>query len=193
MNRESGQSNRVSVEPYWHYFCEGLSYQQRWFWIILIAEKWQTNLTDKTLDKAIVNFSIGCYNIFRITAQLWQPLERKLYDLKFVFPCNFQNKNDFPALSTTMISQLKWKTISPVWIFPEQFITRTVLFLKIRSSKSPLPCLFALKDWDNCNALGASSAKLSELFHSGKLVLKMILKDDRRSWFGFQVATSLGK
>ena len=38
-----------------------------------------------------------------------------------------------------------------------------------------------------CLRLGASSAKLSELFHSGKLVLKMNLKDDGRSWFGFQV------
>ena len=32
-----------------------------------------------------------------------------------------------------------------------------------------------------------SSANLSELFHSGKLVLKMNLKDDGRSWFGFQM------
>ena len=59
------------------------------------------------------------------------------------FPCNFQYWNDFPSLSTTMISQLKWKIISLVWIFPEQFITRTVLFLKICSPKSPLLCLFA--------------------------------------------------
>ena len=58
-------------------------------------------------------------------------------------PCNFQNWNDFPSLSTTMIAQLKWKIISLVWIFPEQFITRTVLFLKICSPKSPLLCLFA--------------------------------------------------
>ena len=58
-------------------------------------------------------------------------------------PCNFQNWNDFPSLSTTMIAQLKWKIISLVWIFPEQFITRTVIFLKIHSAKSKLPCLFA--------------------------------------------------
>ena len=57
-------------------------------------------------------------------------------------PCNFQNRNDFPALSYTIIAQLKWKIISPAWIFPEQFITRTVLFLKNRSAKSPLLCLF---------------------------------------------------
>ena len=42
-----------------------------------------------------------------------------------------------------MITQLNWKIISPVWIFPEQFITRTILFLKICSPKSPLLCLFA--------------------------------------------------
>ena len=59
------------------------------------------------------------------------------------FPCNFQNSNDFPSLSTTMIAQSKWKIISSAWIFPEQFITRTVLFLKICSPKSPLLCLFA--------------------------------------------------
>ena len=58
-------------------------------------------------------------------------------------PCNFQNWNDFLSLSTTMIAQLKWKIISLVWIFPEQFITRTVIFLKIHSAKSKLPCLFA--------------------------------------------------
>ena len=60
-----------------------------------------------------------------------------------ISPCNFQNKKYFPALSDTIISQLKWKIISLVWIFPEQFITRTVLFLKICSPKSPLLCLFA--------------------------------------------------
>ena len=102
-------------------------------------------------------------------------------------PCNFQNWNDFPSLSTTMIAQLKWKIISLVWIFPEQFITRTVLFFKNSSAKSLLPCSFTLKDWDSCNAIRASSANCSKLFHSGKLVLKMILKEDERSWFGFQV------
>ena len=58
------------------------------------------------------------------------------------FPCNFQYWNDFPSLSTTMISQLKWKIISLTWIFPEQFITRTVIFLKNRPAKTLLPCLF---------------------------------------------------
>ena len=77
--------------------------------------------------------------------QLRQLLERKLYDLGFVFPCNFQNWNDFPSLSTTMIAQLKWKIISLVWIFPEQFITRTVIFLKNRPAKTLLPCLFTSK------------------------------------------------
>ena len=47
--------------------------------------------------------------------------------------------------------------------------------------------LLVLKDWDSCNVLGASSANCYELFQSGKLVLKMNLKDDGRSWFGFQV------
>ena len=103
------------------------------------------------------------------------------------FPCNFQNKNNFPALTDTMISQLKWKIISSVWIFPKHFITKTVLFLKIRSAKSLLPCSFTLKDWDSCNAIRASSANYSEQFHSGELVLKMNLKDDGRSWFGFQM------
>ena len=56
--------------------------------------------------------------------------------------CNFQNWNDFPSLSTTMIAQLKWKIISLVWIFPKQFITRTVLFFKNPAAKSPLLCLF---------------------------------------------------
>ena len=102
-------------------------------------------------------------------------------------PCNFQNWNDFPSLSTTMIAQLKWKIISLVWIFPEQFITRTVLFFKNSSAKSLLPCSFTLKDWDSCNAIRASSANYSEQFHSGELVLKMNLKDDGRSWFGFQM------
>ena len=59
-----------------------------------------------------------------------------------IFPCDFQNKKYFPALSDTIISQLKWKIISLVWIIPEQFITRTVIFLKISSSKSLLPYLF---------------------------------------------------
>ena len=102
-------------------------------------------------------------------------------------PCNFQNWNDFPSLSYTIISQLKWKIISLMWIFPEQFITRTVLFFKNSSAKSLLPCSFTLKDWDGSNALGSSSANCSELFHSGELVLKMNLKDDGRSWFGFQM------
>ena len=104
------------------------------------------------------------------------------------FPCNFQNKNNFPALTDTMISQLKWKIISSVWIFPKHFITKTVLFLKIRSAKSLLPCPSALKDWDSCNALGVFSANRSEQFHSGKFILKMNLKDNGRSWFGFQVS-----
>ena len=89
-----------------------------------------------------MKFLIGCYNIFRVTAQLWQPSEWKNYDLEFIFPCNFQNKNDFPALPDTMITQLKWKIILLVWIFPKQFITRTVLFFKNPAAKSPLLCLF---------------------------------------------------
>ena len=47
--------------------------------------------------------------------------------------------------------------------------------------------LLVLKDWDSCNVLGASSANCYELFHSGKLVLELILKDDGRSLFGIQV------
>ena len=58
-------------------------------------------------------------------------------------PCNFQNWNDFPSLSYTIISQLKWKIISLMWIFPEHFITRTVLFFKKSSAKSSPACLFA--------------------------------------------------
>ena len=91
-------------------------------------------------------------------------------------PCNFQNKNDFPALSDTIISQMKWKIISLVWIIPEQFITRTVLFFKNSSAKSLLPCSFTLKDWDSCNALAPSSATCSELFHSGNWFWKWIWK-----------------
>ena len=59
------------------------------------------------------------------------------------FSCNFQNWNDFPNLSDTIISQLKWKIISPVWIFREHFITRTAIFFKKSSAKSLLPYLFA--------------------------------------------------
>ena len=44
------------------FHCEWLSYEQGRFGIILIAQKWQTNLTDKTLVKAIVKISMGCYN-----------------------------------------------------------------------------------------------------------------------------------
>ena len=59
--------------------------------------------------------------------------------------------------------------------------------VSLPSAKSSSTCLFALKDWDSCNAIGASSANCSEKFHSGELVLKIILKEYRRSWFDFQV------
>ena len=97
------------------------------------------------------------------------------------FSCNFQNKENFPALSYTMIAQLKWKIISLVWIFPEQFITRTVIFFENSLFKiaTALPL---------CLRLGASSDNCFKPFHSGNLVLKLILKDDRRSWFGSQVS-----
>ena len=49
-------------------------------------------------------------------------------------------------------------------------------------------CLpLCLSDWDGYNNNRSVLCQLPKLFHSGKLVLKMILKDDRRSWFGFQV------
>ena len=48
-------------------------------------------------------------------------------------------------------------------------------------------CLFSLKDWDSYNVLVAFSANCSKLFHSGKLVLNLILKDNRQDWFGFQM------
>ena len=104
-----------------------------------------------------------------------------------ISPCNFQNKKYFPALSDTIISQLKWKIISLVWIFPEQFITRTVLFLKIQSAKSKLPCLFASTIEMVATSSEHFSANCYELFHSGELVLKLVLKDDGQYWFGFQV------
>ena len=44
-----------------------------------------------------------------------------------------------------------------------------------------------LSDWDGYNNNRSVLCQLPKLFHSGKLVLKMILKDDRQSWFGFQV------
>ena len=134
-----------------------------------------------------MKFSIGCYNIFRITMQLWQPSKWKNYDLEFVFPCNFQNKINFPALTDTMITQLNWKIISSVWIFPEHFITRTVIFLKNCSAKTLLPCAFASTIEIIATSIKAFSANCSEQFHSGELVLKMNLKDDGRSWLGFQV------
>ena len=91
-------------------------------------------------------------------------------------PCNFQNWNDFPSLSTTMIAQLKWKIISLVWIFPEQFITRTVLFFKNPSAKSLLPCSFALKDWNIYNALEASCATALSYFTQGNWFWNWLLK-----------------
>ena len=90
-----------------------------------------------------MNFLNGCYNIFRIKTQLWQPLEKYFSIWNSFSPCNFQNWNDFPSLSYTIISQLKWKIISLMWIFPEHFITRTVLFFKKTSAKSSPACLFA--------------------------------------------------
>ena len=102
-------------------------------------------------------------------------------------PCNFQNWNDFPSLSTTMIAQLKWKIISFMWIFPEQFITRTVIILKNRSTKSPLPCLVSSMIEIVATSIEAFSANCSKLFHSGNLVLELILENDMQDWFGFQV------
>ena len=60
-------------------------------------------------------------------------------------------------------------------------------YFEFCSAKSSPTCLFALKDWDSCNALGASSPNCDELFHSGKLVFELILKDNEQDGFGFQV------
>ena len=109
------------------------------------------------------------------------------------FSCNFQNWKDFPNLSDTIISQLKWKIISPVWIFREHFITKTAIFFKKSSAKSLLPFLFALKDWDNCNALGASYANCSQLFHSWKLILNWFWKTMGEVDLDFKWAISLRK
>ena len=63
-------------------------------------------------------------------------------------------------------------------------------YFEFCSAKSSPTCLFALKDWDSCNALGASSPNCDELFHSGKLVFELILKDDRKVDLDFKWATS---
>ena len=102
------------------------------------------------------------------------------------FPCNFQYWNDFPSLSTTMISQLKWKIISLVWIFPEQFITRTVIFLKNRPAKTLLPCLFTSK----IRKLQRPRNVLCQLLWAISLrEVGFEIDFERRwqDWFGFQV------
>ena len=60
-------------------------------------------------------------------------------------------------------------------------------YFEFCSAKSSPTCLFALKDWDSCNAIRAFSANCSEQIQSGELVLKLVFKEDRRGWFGFQV------
>lgn len=116
-----------------------------------------------------MKFSISCYNYFRITTHLWQPLEWKLFDLKFVFPLQIPKYYYFS---------------SPIW-----YHDNTV------GVKNNLVCVnisgtFYYKDgiiFENLlckiSATLPSSANCSELFHSGKLVLN----DNERSWFGFQV------
>ena len=44
-----------------------------------------------------------------------------------------------------------------------------------------------LNDQDSSDVLGASSANFHGLFHSRKLVLKLIFNDNERDWFEFQV------
>ena len=44
-----------------------------------------------------------------------------------------------------------------------------------------------LNDQDSSDVLRASFANCSELFHSGKLVLELISKDNEQGYFGFQL------
>ena len=62
-----------------------------------------------------------------------------------------------------------------------------MIYFEIGSEKSLPTYLFVLNERDVCNVLKASSTICYELFHSWKLVLKLILNDNERGWFDFQV------
>ena len=66
------------------------------------------------------------------------------------------------------------------------FLNEELFWILLRRIISDLP--LCLDDWNSCIAIGASSTNCYELFYSGKLVLKMILKADRQGWFEFQVS-----
>ena len=106
---------------------------------------------------------------------------------------NFRWKYVFTILSDIMIAQLKWKIVSLVWIFPEQFITMTVLFFKNSSAKSLLPYPFALKEWDSYNALGASLPTAPSNFTQRNWFWKWFWKPIGKVDLNFKWAISLGK
>ena len=54
-------------------------------------------------------------------------------------------------------------------------------------SKIAIALPLCLDDQDSSDVLRASFANCSELFHSGKLVLELISKDNEQGYFGFQL------
>ena len=76
-NREFARSNRVSGYFCWNYFREILSYSQRKFWRMWNLQNRLFHITDETLSKALVNISIGWYNLFgRMFLQMFSLLSR---------------------------------------------------------------------------------------------------------------------
>ena len=134
-----------------------------------------------------MKFLISCYNIFRITEQLWQSPERKVFGFEIPFSLQsprlewFSKPIYYHDITVEVKNNLVHVNISGTIYYEDGIIFEDLL------SKIAIALPLCLDDWDCSNVLEVSTAKLSGLFHSGELVLKMILKDDRRSWFGFQV------
>ena len=64
-NREFARRNRVYGHLCWNYFWKILSYRQKGFWRMWDLQNRLFHITDKTLNKALVNIPIGWYNFHR--------------------------------------------------------------------------------------------------------------------------------
>ena len=84
-----------------------------------------------------------------------------------------------------------------LWFFERQAPVKSVfLFLNeelfwILICKIAIALCLCLSDWVSFIVLEAFATNSSELFHSGKMILKMNLNNNERSWFGFQLSYQL--
>ncbi len=102
-------------------------------------------------------------------------------------------EREIPYQNQLQTSFFRKRVTMWLWFSKRQTIIKIVFrfwtknYFEFCFSRSPLPRLVSSIIEIVATSIEAFSANCSKLFHSGKLVLNLILKDNRQDWFGFQM------